>query len=81
MGVGGQSLLPKDKLFHVGDGGIRQVRTQLRMVRLVIVRKWMDLERCFQWIGSRDMGSICGVTRRVCPRSGKWLLRMWIEVG
>ena len=48
MGVGGQSLLPKDKLFHVGDGGIRQVRKQWRMVRLVIVRKWMGLERCFQ---------------------------------
>ena len=34
MGVGGQSPLPKDKLFHVGDGGIRQVRTQWRMVQL-----------------------------------------------
>ena len=48
MGVGGQSLLPKDKLFHVGDGGVRPVRTQLKMVRLVIIRKWMGLERCFQ---------------------------------
>ena len=81
MGVGGQSLLPKDKLFHVGDGGIRPVRTQLRMVRLVIVRKWMDLERCFQWIGSRDMGSRYGVKRHVCPHSGRWHRRMWIEVG
>ena len=54
---------------------------QLRMVRRVVVQRWTDLERCFQWIGSRDMGSICGVTRHVCPRSGKWRLRMWIEVG
>ena len=54
---------------------------QLRMVRQVVVQKWTDLERCFQWIGSRDMGSICGVKRHVCPRSGKWRLRMWIEVG
>ena len=54
---------------------------QLKMVRQVIVQKWTDLERCFQWIGSRDMGSIYGVKRHVCPHSGKWHLRMWIEVG
>ena len=57
MGVGGLSPLPKDKLFHVGDGGIRQVRTQWRMVRLVVVRKLMGLERYFQWIGNRGMDS------------------------
>ena len=55
--------------------------SQLRMVHQVVVQRWTDLERYFQWIGSRDMGSICGGTRHVCPRSGKWLLRMWIEVG
>ena len=54
---------------------------QLRKVHPVVVQKWTDLERCFQWIGSRDMGSICEVKRHVCPRSGKWHLRMWIEVG
>ena len=37
MGVGGQSLLPKDKLCHVGDGGIRPMRTPWKMVRLVVV--------------------------------------------
>ena len=75
MEVGGQSRLPKDKPCHVGDGEIRPVRTQWRMVHLVIVRKWMDLERYFQWIGSRDMDSRYGVKRHV------WRHQMWIEVG
>ena len=81
MEVGGQSRLPKDKPCHVGDGEIRPVRTQWRMVHLVIVRKWMDLERYFQWIGSRDMDSRYGVKRHVCPHSGRWRHQTWIEVG
>ena len=81
MGVGGQSLLPTDKLCHVGDGGIRPVRTQWKMVRLVVVRKWMGLERYSQWIGNRDMDSRYEAKRHVCPHSGRWPHQMWIEVG
>ena len=55
--------------------------SQWRMVQRKVVQKWTDLERYFQWIGNRDMDSKCGGMRRACPRSGKWLLRMWIEVG
>ena len=57
MGVDGQSPLPRDRLCHVGDGGIQQVRTQWRMVRLVVVRKLMGLEKYFRWIGNKDMDS------------------------
>ena len=63
------------------DGSWRPVRTQWRMVHLVIVPKWMDLERYFRWIGSRDMDSRYGVKRHVCPHSGRWRHQMWIEVG
>ena len=55
--------------------------SQWRMVQRKVVQKWTDLERYFQWIGNRDMDSKCGGMRRACPRSGIWLLRMWIEVG
>ena len=79
--VVGRSRLPKDKLCHAVDGVIRPTMSQWRMVQQEVVQIWTGLERYFQWIGSRDMDSICGVTRRACPRSGKWLLRMWIEVG
>ena len=80
MGVGGQSLLPKDKLCHVGVEGNRPVRTQWTMVHQVVVRKWMDLETCSQWIDSRDMDSRYEARRHVCPHSGRWPHQTWIEV-
>ena len=54
---------------------------QLKRVRQGVVQRWTDPERCFRWIGSRDMGSIFGVKRHACPRSGRWHLRMWTGVG
>ena len=81
MEVGGQSRLPKDKPCHVGDGEIRPVRTQWRMVHLVIVRNGWILKGIFNGLVVEDMDSRYGVKRHVCPHSGRWRHQMWIEVG
>ena len=54
MGVGDQNPLPKDMLCHVVVEESRQVRSQWRMVRLIVAQKLTGPEKSFRWIGSKD---------------------------
>ena len=56
------------------------MRSQWRMVHLVVAQILTGPERFFQWIDSKDKDSRCEGTRHVCPHSGRWLLRTWTEV-
>ena len=61
MGVYGQNPLPKDRLCHVDVEGTRRVRSQWKMVRLVVAQIWMGPERFIDG-GLRDViGDLLGV--------------------